>query len=147
MYFVPCNSSNNSFMFRMGNLFFTVNSFSFLQSMHNLQELSFFLTSSIGEAKGLVLCIIILFESMSVTYFSISVFWEWGYLYGLSLNGSAPGLRMIRWSNSLSGDSPFGVANTWGIVAGLFLLFPGESPLDSLLVLPARLHNFSAFPV
>lgn len=66
--------------------------------MHICHALSFFFTSNTREDKGLQMGWINLDWSNSVTCFSISDFWKYGYLYGWTLMGLAEGIRLMWWT-------------------------------------------------
>jgi hypothetical protein len=79
----------------MGNLSLMVNLLRVWKFGHMCQEPSFFRTITTGEEYGLVLMKITPTSNNSCTFFSISFFWEEGYLHGHTLGEWLPRRRGI----------------------------------------------------
>ena len=73
--------------------------------MHNLKDPSFFRTNTTRATYGLILFMITPHFNRSWTNLFISIFWWWGYLYGLTLTGLDPGLTSIICSILLWGSN------------------------------------------
>lgn len=50
--------------------------------------------------------------SSSFTYYSISPFWKWGYVYGLTSTCKSPGVSGIQWSCPHCGRSSVGILHS-----------------------------------